>query len=490
MQRKRNVITALLLALSLLASSLCLASCGETGETGETRPEAGTAAETETAAPSAYEKVTKDDWNGRAFTILCRSESKNTYLRDFLVEELGAKGNTLLDDSIYERNRVVSNDLHITIEPIAYGTYSDVNQAILTQSSSGTDDYDAIVGHLYTYTGCAVNKTLWNLAELETLDMSAAWWDTECVTNLSAYGYTPLLCGDIVPGSMTQSACLAFNKKLMKDMKKDEPYDAVRAGTWTLDMLNEVTADVTSDLNGDGKIVPEDDMFGIAANAIDTFFSMYYGCGTRFIEVDADGVPEVSFDHDKAIDVYDTMYQGLITQQAFCLTNQTIKHTDVFIAGRALYLDNKLLGMSRLSAEMSDDYGIVPEPKYDEGQEDYCAFINGDTPLVGIISSETTPEFSGAVLEAMGAYNYTNITPLLFEIVTKSRNARDPESAEMVDVIISHRVFDFAYFYDTDLGWLVYDNLKAGKPSISSAMKTAERSTVNQLKKIVKEMAK
>ena len=48
-------------------------------------------------------------------------------------------------------------------------------------------------------------------------------------------------------------------------------------------------------------------------------------------------------------------------------------------------------------------------------------------------------------MEALAAGAYDGITPELYDVITKTKVARDEESAEMVDLIIEHRVFDPYY---------------------------------------------
>lgn len=478
---KTTKLTALLLAALMLLTALT--SCGSNGEnTSDTAGTNETAAEGETK--NAYDSLAKTDWKGETFTVLTRDDVKG----NFFVEAYGAEGNTLLDDCIYQRNRIVEKDLNVRLEVLPGGDYTAVNSTVISQATAGTDDYDMIIGHKFTFTQCAVNNYLYDMAEIDTLDLSNPWWEASARDNLTVNGHTALMSGDILPASLTISSCLCFNKRLMKEMNKTEPYDAVKAGKWTMDMLNELTADVTQDISGDGKIRIQDDLYGMTSWWLNSPFGLYYASGSLFVTITEDGLPELDYDQEKMVDIYAKIYQCLITQNSnFCTEMAEYGECfKMFRQGRALFMDCSLNSLSTNSAEMEDDYGVLPQPKYDEMQKEYYAFVNGAAPFVGIIVTEKNPEFVGAVIEALGACNYVNVTPNMFEIVTKYRSTRDPQSAEMVDFIIRNRIFDFGYFFDLEIGNVVRDQLKARKAEISAKVKQADKSSQNGIKKILK----
>ena len=102
-----------------------------------------------------------------------------------------------------------------------------------------------------------------------------------------------------------------------------------------------------------------------------------------------------------------------------------------------------------------------------------------------IAKTESDPSFVGAIMEAMATFNYTKVTPNMFQVVTKLQTAQDPESAAMVDLIIRNRVFDMGYFADLDVTNLVRERLDAKKPEIASGLKSGRQSADRGLKKLL-----
>lgn len=309
---------------------------------------------------------------------------------------------------------------------------------------------------------------------------------------MAVNGKLYLMTGDILPSSMLISACFAFNKRLMKELNKTEPYTLVRENKWTLDEFNAMTKDVTVDVDGDGTIDYKKDRYGLSSWMMDVPFSMFYGAGGMFGSVAEDGSPAIAFENADIINRYEKIYQALIEQQAYFVTDLSLYETsyEMFAAGHALFYDTTLNKVRNFLSEMSDDYGIVPVPKYDTNQKEYLSFVNGASGFVMIVNTEKDPEYVGTILEAMARYNYENVSTKMFEIITKLQSVRDEDSSEMVEYIIRNRVYDSAYFFDLTVSNVVLEQLKAGKAEISSKLTSAKKTSTTELRRIIKTMAK
>lgn len=476
-------LSAGLLALLMAASAVAgLTSCGNNSEDPKETSTSAETGEQETVSP--YDQLEKEKFN-RTFAILNREDLKD----DFEIEKLTSD---VLDDAVYERNSVIERDYGVTFEYYCPGDYNAVNNAISTQVSSGLDEYDIAIGHKYTFTNCAQNNYLMDLGSITSMDLKNPWWDAACYNNLTVEGKTFLMTGDILPSSMLVSSAFVFNKKLAGELNKPEPYDLVKEGKWTLDALNEICAEVTLDLSGDMKIDYKEDRFSISSWMMDVSYSMFYGANGMFVTINEDGLPEMTYDATQVTNIYEKMYESLIRQQAYYVTDPTLYSTtyDVFTEGRALFCDITLSKITSFLSDMKDDYGILPVPKYDELQKEYLSFVNGASGFIGIMRTEKDPDFVATVLEGMGAYNYVNISPKMFEIVTKLKASRDPQSSEMVDYIIRNRVYDFGYFFDLGVTNVVRSQLMAKKAELASALKGQNRSSKNALDKVIKAFQK
>ncbi len=481
-KRLTTLLAALLAAATLLSTVACANTNdpdGESDTTVETSAttsgsgESDTDANTETEKVPAYDTVEKEKFN-REFVFLTRKER----LPDMYVEELS---DDLLDDSIYERNAKVCKDFGIELAYVTTDCSGDqVANLLQRQVSSNLDEFDAFFGNKLAYNTCVTGNYCYNLSTVNALTLDAPWWDQGCYQNLSVNGKTYVLNGDINPFSMIMSSCFVFNKEMMEDLGKNtsELITLVDNGEWTLDAFLGYTQGVTVDLNGDGAIDPANDRYCFSAWSYDAPYSMFYGAGGMFIE-NVDGTPEITYTNEKVLSIYEKIFAVVVENKANYATdisgyNQVY---EIFAEGRTLFCDVTLGKIELYFSDKDISYGILPVPKYDTNQQEYLSFINGATGLVMMAKTEKDPEFSGAILEAMAAYNYDNVTPNLFEVVTKLQTAQDPDSAAMVDIILRNTVYDLGYFCDFEITNLVRDMLAAKTAEISSPLKRHERQT-------------
>ncbi len=479
-----KLLSAMLAVAMIFGSLMALTSCAETTEdpkdTVSTKGEAGTTLEEETKF-IAYDTIEKQKF-GREFVILSRDDTTEQYEVENITGEI-------LNDLIYERNTVVSEDLDIDIVVIDGGDYTAVSNELVRQVTANDDDYDMFTGHKVAFMNCATGNYLYDLNQIDTVDLTQPYWDQACREDLSLMGKNFMMTGDIDPASMLISACFVFNKKLNKELGKAEPYELVDNGQWTLDNYLAQVQDVSQDLNSDGVLSYADDRFSNTIWSLDGGFSMFYGAGGKFVTINEVGEPELTYNSEQVIGIYEKLYQVVVTENAFWLPvseigNYGINYS-IFTSGRALYCDITLAKITNMLADMESDYGIVPVPKYDEAQKEYLSFVNGSSPFVMVAQTEKDTDFVGSVLEAMAAYNYDNVTPKMFEIVTKLQSARDPDSSRMVDYIIRNRVYDFGYYVELELTNVVMNALSAKKENIASDLKSKNRAGEKALEKLM-----
>jgi len=134
---------------------------------------------------------------------------------------------------------------------------------------------------------------------------------------------------------------------------------------------------------------------------------------------------------------------------------------------------------------MEQNYGILPIPKYNEAQEDYLSFVNAAGSLCYLPSNLVDVEQVGMILEALGAAAYDIITPSLYETITKTKNVRDQESADMVNLIVRNRIFD-PYYMNLLSDYSVLQNMLGSKSqSVASTLESRRKGCEKALEKLV-----
>ncbi|MBO5841707.1 MAG: extracellular solute-binding protein [Clostridia bacterium] len=405
-----------------------------------------------------------------------------------------------LEDAVYRRDDKLENELGIEFNCAYQSDYNLISTAVKNDVTAGTGEYHIVYQHMIDAArALAPGGYLYNLTDLEYVDFDSEWWDQDCKKGFVIGDSMMMVCGDLLPSAMLITAAVLFNKNQFEENGWEFPYDDAREGKWTLDDMLEMTKDQTKDLNGDGKIVYTDDYFGVTAWAADADFNLFFGTGATMFSYDADHLPVFDPDTDRLQQIYDKIYKLIITQNSFHVTwaqydkdpGMYTATIDVFRDGRALFFPTYLSTATSLR-DMVDDYGVLPNPKYDEKQVDYLGFVNGSASMACVPSSLSDENLAvaGYMLEALASSSYTMVTDTLYEKVAKSKNARDPESAQMVDIIIRHKVFDFGYSHFSGQDFPCFNiaqtALQSGKTSIVKDITTSERRTRTELKKILK----
>ena len=79
------------------------------------------------------------------------------------------------------------------------------------------------------------------------------------------------------------------------------------------------------------------------------------------------------------------------------------------------------------------------------------------------------------------------ITPTLFDVIAATKNVRDEQSPEIMQMIVRNRVFDPAVLYYLDGYMFVRDLLTKDSPDVVSFMATSLEPAQTRLDNIVKQ---
>lgn len=113
-----------------------------------------------------------------------------------------------------------------------------------------------------------------------------------------------------------------------------------------------------------------------------------------------------------------------------------------------------------------------------------CSF-NGAT-IWGIPVSNTTPDASLAVMEALACISYNSVSPVYFETCLQEKFARNEDTLKMLEIIRDNMFLDSENLYHSLLG----DSIYAARNLISSKKSDVASYTAKNAEKIEKAIAK
>ncbi|MCR5262271.1 MAG: hypothetical protein K6D94_00240 [Clostridiales bacterium] len=473
---------SLILAAALLSASLT--ACGGSSDVkpaGDTAPQDVPEIDAAETADPNPDNLPEMDFSGKVFQMYCRSCCASHKDGMWQAEATG----DIVSDAVYERNKKVEERFNVVIAEPKLSDGEDTS-VITNALLAGDCMADVIIPHFRFLGDMVLKQLMYDMAKLEYLDFSRPWWNTKLINNYSIFGRSFVAYGNLDVENTTEASTILFNKKLKADyLPDDNYYSDVKSGKWTIDRMNEVVHSFGADINGDGAIDADNDLFALSGNA-GYMFLYQVAMDQPTTRPNEDGEPELCINTEKMATIVQKMYNMVCEYEFSKVDNDTSE--GLFINGRSLFTTTKLnVCIGQALRRMEDDYGILPLPKYDEQQTEYYSHGGAHSNMIGIPAIEPDLEFVSITLEAMCAEGYKIIQPVVYDVALKQKGARDDDSGEMIDIICSGRTGDFADLYDE---WgLVYtlDNMigRQKKDNFASYYKSNEKASVKRLQNAV-----
>ena len=360
-----------------------------------------------------------------------------------------------INDSIYNRKIFVEDRLNVKISfPKYEASFLEEAQK---QLSSGDQTYD-VYGHVshqmadYVFRGYYLN-----LADMDYLDFDMPWWNKDFIQECSVKDRVFMITGSLSLSLLRGIFAVYFNKTLAEEFKSTYPelgnlYGLVDSGKWTVDKFTELGSDIYIDNNGNQEHDPEDTYGILMTNYV---MDMPWGAfDISVFEKDEDDWFVFNVNTDKLFTAYEklfNLYYGIRGSAVSGFDTEHVMQSDeagtLFSNGTVLFMINNLSAVERKTLRnMTDDYGILPEPKYNEQQKEYYA-LPEEFSCFSIPITNDHPDAAAAVLEAMASYSYNETRPYYLDLALKGKYMSDPPSRRMIDLTVGNVKIDAALTY-------------------------------------------
>ncbi len=499
---KLKRITAVLIALLMLVPTLASCSDNTPAETKETTSQQETAQTAESTDASADESETEDErikpnipesadfggdditflhWYNTAWTETVRQS------RDIYAEGITGEA---INDAVYNRNVKIEDAYKVKIA-LQLEQSTDIASMVGQQVTAGDSTYDVVYQILSAAPALIQKSYFHNLFNVPNIDLEKPWWDQNSISSLSTMGILPLVSTSINVNDKDATAALAFNKTIASNNQLEDLYTLVREGKWTYDKLTEMAEATYNDSNGDGTMTP-DDVYGFLGGR-DVIDSLYHGSGSQFITKNENDEFVFTFGTERDVDV---ISKGIDIVNSVWYFNHhawkdqsDILYRQIFETGHGLFFWMRLDDVTNMRAGDAD-FGIIPIPKYEEAQDKYYSLVSQHT--TGLMSIPITCagddlSMVGMVLEALAAESHYTLIPEYIETSLKTKNSRDAESADMLDIILGNRVFDPMNVYSfANFGDAIMDAADANNKDMASLIKSKEKLVNKSIEKVLK----
>ncbi len=457
MSKKTRVLSALLAAL-LLAGSLT--ACGTaTDDPADTNQIGQTTAALNESETEIRDNLPDDlNYGGDEVTIISR-DCEGWTRGEISVSGLNSDP---VNDSIFERNKAVEQRLNIKINSILDDS-SDaavVVNKVATAVKAGTQEYDLAATACYTTLPETLNGTFVDLRSTRYLDFDQRWWTPGFNEVMEYNGAQYVATGDALISTYRFAFVTVFNQDLFTDARQPFLYEHVEDGTWTLDKQISLVPLFHRD-NGNGIQDDQGDVYGFSSGGMASIDAYWSSCQLDIIQKDADGMYEVVLDMDRLHGVAEKIlalfHDTDGSSRIFTPHGMGAEHDDIrelFAAGYSAMATLRIIELERSSMRnMTQKFGVVPMPKYDESQDGYYTLLQDQLTVFTIPTTVTGGRLDqiSAVLEAMGSTSYRIVKPAYYETTLRTKIAQDPQSAEMMERVINGIYIDMGILYTSSL---------------------------------------
>ena len=460
---KKNLIRLLALSLALLMLAPCLFACGKKGDGEETGSEGLDDMAVSTSADSDSEQnkylPASQDFQQYTYRFAVRGDQSSSHQYMTYVE-----GDTLKSDAVniafYNRYKFLENYYNIKYEVVTINHTNGMVGKLEQAAMSGEDFADVIFDIAGAIMKSAItNGYLMDINKLEGFNLDASYWDQRIQQEYRIEGKLFTLEGDYTIYDEMRTHAVAVNKDMYDDLGYNDtygsPYAMVEAGKWTFETMLEMSKN-TSDFNGNASDMTVDSRWAIVSEGAFPF-CVYLGTGNKIIEVE-NGSLNVSLADD-------TKYQNTLNIIEYCVDNihendEVIladrltgdiwgQTTSIFTGGRALFRTSTLTSFMNYR-NMTDVFGILPIPKYDEEQPYYYSWCSGQAhmPLMIPVTALDHIDTTVAITEGMAYFSKymaggrQSVLDAFYENMTYAKLCRAPEDYKMLELVFSQKTFD------------------------------------------------
>ncbi len=475
-----------IILLAALLTGSTFVSCGE----GTTETTADTASqttaqteETESLSDAEMRAAISDDlgeydFGGQAFRVLMPAPGTDTY--DAVTYEIVAEELTgdACNDAVYNRNIRIAERFNTEIQLLEE---KDNHNMVKSSVTAGTNDFDVVGGYNYQAYYYISANTLLNWLDVPNVNLEKPWHNAMANEGATINGILYAICSDLSITSMTYTYAIFFNVQQMLNQgyAANDLYDMVRNGEWTIDKLAEMTSAMYVDNNGDGKKDAEDNYgFGyFVMNPCDVWTAAF---DQPITKINDRGLIEPALMCDKTVSIMEKLYDFHYNNEGVYLNATQYDEETFFLNGMYAMAPLRFHAAYTDLRDMEDLYAMLPYPKWDEAQSTYYTNADDKYTAFGVpMTAAGDLEFIGTIFEALCAESYRYVYPAYYDIALKGKYSSDAGTAEMVDLIMAGRKFDFSFQFGETifqyLPYLVRNQLRDKKSELASKYDSIEQ---------------
>lgn len=387
------------------------------------------------------------DFNQDEFKFLHYGDSATDFHDQYIWSENFTGG--AIGDAVIERNQLVEDEYNVIITAEECGPSGEASKRM----QAGQCDFDVIYEWGIRSKGLALDGMLYDFYDLEGIRLNESYWVPSAVEGLTVADRMFVATNMVSMNAISWAQIYYFNKDMMDKLNLTYPYDYVEADNWTFEEVYKMVLEAEEDVNGDGEMNGEDQFGGISGDTL-----LAGVCSAPLLSDDGDGTYTIipyTEGMVAAFQNYKSKFDAVedIAWEKFLEGKDISAFPSQFVAARFLSFgeDHQLfmggsIDMTKEFVDMQSDYGVVPTPVANAGDEyscgvDYCA------PMFSMPVQLADPEMAALVFEYMAYESERLLLPAYYETTIKTKRMEDTRDYDMLDIVRNSIGYEWTGIY-------------------------------------------
>ena len=212
----------------------------------------------------------------------------------------------------------------------------------------------------------------------------------------------------------------------------------------------------------------------------------------QYLLKDSDDLPYLTITDSDATTTLQNILTDMASKGTWCCYAQDFEQPiwvtslEAFKQGRVLFRPSAFSATTKLRIA-GTNFGILPMPKKDTNQDQYYAYCGtGETVGFAIPYNCSDPEFSAYMVEAISCESKNYLTPAYMEVNLKSKDAKNDEDLEMLEIIFNNIKYDIGEVYDFGkIKSTLYGMVQSGDSNIVSKLDSLKDSIDSEIETLI-----
>lgn len=355
--------------------------------------------------------------------------------------------------ALQQRNAIVEDtyDVYITPIPFSDNSLNGVSNKLIDYAFSEEDICDISLTYVGGTGSLVVGGFVVNWYNLKYNDFSKSYWINDVNSNFAFDDALYTVVGDMCITTLLTTYAMFYNrtegdKIIMEDgstTMTEEVLEKVGNMEWTMDYFISLVDDIYTDIDDEvGKSAG--DFYGFVAEALTNLDIWQFAFDIPMIARDDELGLKSVFNTEKTAIMVDKLNELYWENNGSSIGNSP---TNQFKNGNAIFQTTWLERCFTIFKEMEDQYTILPYPMYDDKQDGYKAGVMDNYHVITIPNTCVELEMVSYITEVLNYHSKEILYPVYYEESLQKQFTRDPESIEMLDIIMNGRNFDLATMF-------------------------------------------